>query len=96
MDDRTLQLNWTAPFTLVGVPILQYSIYVYDYTTGDQEHAINTTAVGYILSEPHVQCGVEVSVSAWNAVGEGERSAPIFHYTKEGKPFIMSLHVISV
>ena len=85
LDDGALQLTWTAPPTLAGVPILQYSIYIHDYTTG-KELTINTTATGCLLSEPHVQCSVEVSVSAWNAVGEGERSAPIFHYTKEGKP----------
>ena len=84
VNDGELLLNWTAPFSLAGVPILQYTIYVRDYTTGE-EYIINTTATEYTLSKPH--CGIEVSVSAWNAVGEGEKSDPLFYYTKEGKPY---------
>ena len=85
-DGKFLQLNWIAPITLAGVPILQYSIYVYDYTTG-REYTIYTTATGYTLSKPHVQRSIEVS--AWNAAGEGERSYPplFLYYTREGKPY---------
>ena len=82
METGVVHFNRTAPFTLAGVPILQYSVYVHDYTTGE-ENIINTTSTEYIHSEP--QCGVEVSISAWNAVGEGERTAPLSYYTKEGE-----------
>ena len=77
MNSETIQLSWGPPFTLAGVPILQYSVYVDDFTRTPERISIieNTTSVQYVIQKP---CSsIRFSVSGWNELGEGAHSASV-------------------
>ena len=61
-----MTLSWNPPFTLDGVPILQYTVYIIS-----QRHreTVNTTKTHITLEG---SCTSPVyQISAWNEVGEG-------------------------
>ena len=66
--DRVL-VSWDAPFTLQGIPILQYSVFITSEGITDQR---NTTETNITLGRP--QASTIYHISAWNEVGEGNAS----------------------
>ena len=59
-------VSWSPPFTLEGVPILHYSVYITSQGVSEQR---NTTETHITLERP---CGsTTYQISAWNEVGEG-------------------------
>ena len=59
-------MSWSPPFTLEGVPILHYSVYITSQGVSEQK---NTTETHIALERPSVSTTYQIS--AWNAVGEG-------------------------
>ncbi|CAI8016253.1 hypothetical protein GBAR_LOCUS9981, partial [Geodia barretti] len=59
-------MSWSPPFTLEGVPILHYSVYITSQGVSEQR---NTTETHITLERPCASTTYQIS--AWNEVGEG-------------------------
>ena len=59
-------MSWSPPFTLEGVPILHYSVYITSQGVSEQT---NTTETHITLERPCASTTYQIS--AWNEVGEG-------------------------
>ena len=69
-DSReSVRVSWSPPFTLDGVPILHYSVYITSKGFLEQR---NTTETSIILRRPHAS--ITYQITAWNRVGEGNAS----------------------
>ena len=69
---NTINLTWVSPFTLEGVSIHNYTVYI---SNSDYNEIVNTTQSEISLERP---CRVtSYSVSGWNEVGEGNTSSVI-------------------
>ena len=66
---ESVTVSWSPPFTLDGVPILQYTVYV---TSKGRTEVWNTTETQITLERPHASTTYQIS--AWNRVGEGNAS----------------------
>ncbi|CAI8026699.1 hypothetical protein GBAR_LOCUS15312 [Geodia barretti] len=62
----SINVSWSAPFTLEGVPILHYSVYITSQGVSEQR---NTTETHITLERPCASTTYQIS--AWNEVGEG-------------------------
>ena len=61
-----MTLSWSPPYTIDGVPILQYTVYI--ISQGHTE-IVNTTKTRITIDK---YCNtVSYQISAWNEVGEG-------------------------
>ena len=71
LNSTVLQLSYTSPFTLVGVPI---NFYLITITSSDQATnvTINTTATEILYSPPNICTDYLLEIAAWNRVGKGE------------------------
>ena len=63
---ESVNISWSPPFTLDGVPILQYTLYI---ISQGQTETVNTTETHITLARPHTS--TTYKISAWNEVGEG-------------------------
>ena len=63
---ESVAVSWSHPFTLDGVPILQYSVYTTSQGVSEQ---FNTTETNITLGRP--RASTTYQISAWNEVGEG-------------------------
>ena len=63
---ESVAVFWSPPFTLDGVPILQYSVYTTSQGISEQ---FNTTETNIVLRRPCSRTTYQIS--AWNEVGEG-------------------------
>ena len=63
---ESVNVSWSPPFTLDGVPILHYSVYTTSQGLTEQR---NTTETHIILGSPCASTTYQIS--AWNEVGEG-------------------------
>ena len=63
---ENMTLSWSPPFTLDGVPILQYTVYIISQS---HTETLNTTET-HITLERVTTC-THYQISAWNEVGEG-------------------------
>ena len=75
----TVNVSWSPPFTLEGVPILHYTVYITS-STGFSE-AVNTTQTEISLQRPCADTTYQVS--GWNEVGEGNTSSPVTYIPGE-------------
>ena len=58
---ESVAVSWSPPFTLDGVPILQYSVYTTSQGISEQ---FNTTETNIVLGRP---CSITTyQISAWN------------------------------
>ena len=62
-------VSWRPPFTLKGVPILHYTVYITSQGLSEQR---NTTETHITLDRPCASTTYQIS--AWNEVGEGNAS----------------------
>ena len=63
---ESMNVSWSPPFTLDGVPILQYTVYI---TSIGRNMTLNITETEITLERP---CSsTNYKISAWNEVGEG-------------------------
>ena len=64
---KNITLSWSPPFTLNGVPIIQYTVYIIR-----QRHTetVNTTKTQITLKKSCTNTAYQIS--AWNKVGEGD------------------------
>ena len=71
LNSTVLQLSYTPPFTLVGVPI---NFYLITISSSDQTTniTINTTDTELLYSPPNICTDYLLQLSAWNSVGGGE------------------------
>lgn len=76
-----VNVSWSPPFTLDGVPILQYTVYV---TSKGYNDTLNTTETHLTLEKPCTSTTFQIS--AWNEVGEGNISK------RYGKPTLKDFH----
>ncbi|CAI8022428.1 hypothetical protein GBAR_LOCUS13172, partial [Geodia barretti] len=63
-------VSWSPPFTLEGVPILHYSVYITSQGVSEQR---NTTETHISLERPCASTTYQIS--AWNEVGEGNATS---------------------
>ena len=70
-NSTTLQLTYSPPFTLVGVPINFFTITI---TSSDQATnvTINTTDTELLYSPPNICTDYLLDIAAWNRVGRGD------------------------
>ena len=70
INSTTLQLSYTPPYTLIGVPINFFSITI---TSSDQATniTINTTDTELLYSPPNICTDYLLNIAAWNRVGRG-------------------------
>ncbi|CAI8038155.1 hypothetical protein GBAR_LOCUS21281, partial [Geodia barretti] len=66
-------VSWSPPFTLEGVPILHYSVYITSQGVSEQR---NTTETHITLERPCASTTYQIS--AWNEVGEGNATRKAF------------------
>ena len=77
INESSVNLSWTAPYTLDNVPITEY--YINDYSG----RILNTTDLSYILSSPDPACDITtVTVSAVNGAGVGQPANTNFYYKR--------------
>ena len=62
-----IALLWSPPYTLDGVPILQYTVYIISQRHTDT--VVNTTKTHITLNRPY--SSTTYQISAWNKGGEG-------------------------
>ena len=76
LDPCTLYFNWTAPYTLQGVPINYYTINIIRHSDGAVvwSNTTNTTEYHYSVSSLLGEA-LEVVVAAVNDVGTGDNSS---------------------
>ena len=76
INESSVNLSWTAPYTLDNVPITGYYI-------NDNGKILNTTNLSYILSSPDPDaCDMNVTVSAVNGAGVGQPANTSFYYKR--------------
>ena len=76
INDSSINLSWTAPYTLDNVSITGYYI-------NDSGRILNTTDLSYILSSPDPACDITtVTVSAVNDAGVGQPASTSFYYNR--------------
>ena len=75
INDSSVNLSWTAPYTLDNVPITGYSI-------NDSGRILNTTELSYILSPVCDMANVTLTVSAANDAGIGQPASTSFYYER--------------
>ena len=66
VDAESVNVSWSPPLTLDGVPILQYTVYI---ISQGQTETVNTTKTHITLTRPCIS--TTYKISAWNEVGEG-------------------------
>ena len=66
---ENMTLSWSPPFTLDGVPILQYTVYIINQTNSQ---TLNTTNTHVTLEKSCTNTAYQIS--AWNEVGEGNKA----------------------
>ena len=81
INESSVLLSWTAPYTLDNVPITGYDI------SDDSGRILNTTSLSYILSSPDPinpdVCNMtNVTVSAVNGAGIGQPANTSFYYER--------------
>ena len=69
MDHCTLRLTWTPPYTLQGVPILNYSITINPSIGGMTVYTSDSTE--YLYTPAALGVADEIVVAAINKVGPG-------------------------
>ena len=74
-------VSWRPPFTLEGVPILHYSVYITSQGLSEQR---NTTETNITLERPCASTTYQIS--AWNEVGEGNA-------TRKGKGIMVWVYM---
>ena len=75
INESSVLLSWTAPYTLDNVPITGYSI-------NDSGRILNTTDLSYILSPVCDMINVTLTVSAVNAAGVGQSASTSFYHER--------------
>ena len=63
---ESVNVSWSPPSTLIGVPILMYTVYI---TSQGYTETMNTTETSITLERPCAS--TTYGISAWNEVGEG-------------------------
>ena len=77
INGSSVNLSWTAPYTLDNVPITGY------YINDNSGRMLNTTDLSYILSSPDPACDITtVTVSAVNDAGIGQPANTSFYYKR--------------
>ena len=66
MNSTTLLLQYTAPYTLTGVPILYYSIVILSTNI-----SVNITGTQYNIYITEYCINYNISITPWNSVGMG-------------------------
>ena len=91
ITNTTLLVSFEEPTSLLGVPILYYSIVVITVYTMDIISTTNSTktTVYLDLDRVHICSQLEVMVSGWNEVGEGH-IAKISALLSDGIPVLCS------
>ena len=73
VDHCTLRLNWTAPYTLQGVPILNYTITI-NPDIGSESEAFSSSTVEYLYRPDALGESYTIEVTALNQAGAGAGS----------------------
>ena len=69
-DPCTIEVFWDPPFTLKGVPILRYNIYITNINTGELlSNFTQATSIQIPLGYDY-----NISIAAVNGAGEGNKS----------------------
>ena len=69
---ESVNLFWSPPFTLDGVSILHYSVYI---SSNEFSGKNDTTETSITLRRPYAS--ITYQITAWNSVGEGNASKPL-------------------
>ena len=69
INSTTLLLQYTAPYTLTGVPILYYNILILPTNI-----SVNITDTQYNLNTNESCINYNISITSWNIVGMGNTS----------------------
>ena len=77
INSTTVLISWSPPFTLEGVPILDYNVTIANITSGENETMSvegNTTMLYYSIDHPDPDSNFIVTVAPINVVGAGRVS----------------------
>ena len=75
VEHCTLHLNWTAPYTLQGVPIDNYTINITRHSDGAVLRSDTTNTTEYLYTVSSLGETLEVVVAAVNGAGTGNMSS---------------------
>ena len=94
-NSTTLQLTYSPPFTLVGVPINFFTITI---TSSDQvtNVTINTTATELLYSLPNICTNYLLDIAACNRVGKGESYFLVNRTLYRGENNSMQFYILAV
>ena len=67
---ENMTLSWSPPFTIDGVPILHYIVYI--IRQGHTAETVNTTETHITLEKSCTNTAYRIS--AWNEAGEGNKT----------------------
>ena len=84
VSSESVNVSWSPPFTLDGIPILHYTVSV--ISQGILTEEINTTETHITLERPCASTTYQIS--GWNEVGEGNA-------TLSGKNYSMCFFLFS-
>ena len=77
LDDCTLHITWTAPYTLQGVPINYYTINITRHSDGAVLRTDTTNITEYFYNVTTLEETLKIEVAAVNDVGTGNTSSTL-------------------
>ena len=93
VSNCTLQVTWTPPYTLAGVPIRRYTFTITALSTGQVEESGTTNTTEIYFSWLSINETLNISVAAVNDVGTG-KSLSIATDSQPGEPCYMCVCVV--
>ena len=74
-DSCTVRIFWNAPFTLKGVPILRYNVYITNNESGNKKEKF-VKSTKFLIQFGQFN-SINISIAAVNGAGEGNLSVPL-------------------
>ena len=89
INSTTLLLQYTAPYTLTGVPILYYNILILPTNI-----SVNITGTQYNIHITEYCINYNISITPWNSVGMGNTTIISNVVIYQGKKEFYTLFII--
>ena len=86
VDDCTLHVNWTAPYTLQGVPINYYIINITRYSDGEVLMSEKANTTSYVHNVIILGETLDILVAALNGAGTGNFSTVTIETPTSSEP----------
>ena len=89
INSTTVNITWSAPYTLDGVDILGYNITITNTSNGNILHTYFTQDTQYIISniDGDPCTALTLTISGYNGAGDGNITSFDFYYPQGNHPY---------